>query len=1525
MATFTAKRVSVTKGSKIVVINSGENPQFALNGDFLIVGGNPPASINRTYQNELNQYVIELNEEWAEGDQSYKAAVLIPTTVQFRETVETLRNANTLLNENTQAMQDWQTKLGTVTFINIDGTTSEIRTIKQIEADLDYLRPALVQGRVPYQTYASLVGSGAPENDELAEVWNDPVPANNGVYGYANGTWTKALYQDLATANNRQDIEQLTDDLSAIETTLDKSFSAIEASNPTITGFDDLVIAGSNFSANVAPNVNAYTRWELITPLAEGESLTLNYLLSYTGNNVIVWLGDGAAANQSGGNIALQNSAAISEVILTATGSARYLYIQQVTNVLSSIDISFIAFNSETKNQSNNVILQKALNQQGARLTALDLTIENIQDELRSKEVVDYTAPFNSGYSDLSIVGNRISGEVSAGDNAYTRWALIEPLSAGQTLSLSYVLTLTGNTMVAWLGDGAAVEKSGGTIQLENTGELKTIDLTATGTATHLYLQQITNTNSSHDLIFKTELKGSELTEFSDLTTQALTNTKSAINALSLKIDEALVAEDFAAVNYETPLISGYDDVTVYKNRVQGEVLADGNGYTRWRLLEPLTVGQSVRLSYVLNATGNGVLAWLADGAAANKSGGNISLNKGGALEQVELTATGTANYLYIQQITNTPSTIDIAFLLEKGYENAEGATDLTAQVLANQSALLANLSDQVFGPEDGSGSGVLSEAPPFTTGYETVEATSNGVVSTTLSGGNGYTYWSLATSFEPGDEITLYYQLTYTGNAPQLWLTNKAFANASGGTKSLVGGGSLESITLTASEAASRLIIQQYTTSDSTLDFNFIAFGGDSEANDLQKKTIELFTKNFQVQAQAMATLKTDVTDLIANFTPSLPTGSGSTSEDSKNRYLVSSRNGVMITTSGNTSQSIRRKITNGSIAMKNIEVSLANWHVTPSGEEIPDNDEIQVRVSIEYPIGTKPQHLKVDGLSQIIIPAGRTVTAKDSTGLILPAGESFYLHTYVEAYKNDVVAGRLPVGRFYVHWSSSRDMYEKNGSDLTNVIGGQSTGTAAPADLYSHLAITGEAIYNDAKPSLLILSDSIGYGFNEHLAMKGDNNGAVGPYERWAAKLNVGSLNLSVPSKRASDWAKMAAGDYPRVASLINGLVNISVLALGRNDLSSQTASQLISSLKTIETFLQNTFNIPSFPITVTPASSSNDGWATVEGQTANVNDAERITYNNHVRSLVNYLEVSSAIESGSSGKWLAGSLTSDGVHPSTNAVELLVESFPSAISYIDPEEPTDPVDPEEPTDPVDPEEPTDPVDPEEPTDPVDPEEPTEPAIGQVARLDGFSQEWLLSGDIVLNPTDNYKVRMKVITLANDFFLICDKNTNDRLALYGGKFYGLFGTTLDSARVSDNLTHSFLITNDGVNSRSLYLDGDELQTINSTSEFTINSLGGLFLGNTSVPRMEGVIYEFEVEINGVVAHAISLTNKEQGATQLATVGSVNATMTNFTESVWKSIPKSDVDPEDPEEPTDPVDPETIGVNTWKSVNTYN
>ena len=152
MATYTANQVSINNGSKLVTVNSNESPESVSQGDFIQIANYPLAEINRTFLDANSNHIIELVKVWKHSDQITQSAIVLPTTVNFKSTVQALKNANTLVNDNTQAMQDWQTKLGRVAFNNVDGSKVTIKTMLQMETDFNSLM-SRVQALIPMQAF----------------------------------------------------------------------------------------------------------------------------------------------------------------------------------------------------------------------------------------------------------------------------------------------------------------------------------------------------------------------------------------------------------------------------------------------------------------------------------------------------------------------------------------------------------------------------------------------------------------------------------------------------------------------------------------------------------------------------------------------------------------------------------------------------------------------------------------------------------------------------------------------------------------------------------------------------------------------------------------------------------------------------------------------------------------------------------------------------------------------------------------------------------------------------------------------------------------------------------------------------------------------------------------------------------------------------------------------------------------------------------------------------------------------------
>jgi len=74
------------------------------------------------------------------------------------------------------------------------------------------------------------------------------------------------------------------------------------------------------------------------------------------------------------------------------------------------------------------------------------------------------------------------------------------------------------------------------------------------------------------------------------------------------------------------------------------------------------------------------------------------------------------------------------------------------------------------------------------------------------------------------------------------------------------------------------------------------------------------------------------------------------------------------------------------------------------------------------------------------------------------------------------------------------------------------------------------------------------------------------------------------------------------------------------------------------------------------------------------------------------------------------------------------------------------------------------------------------------------------------------------------------------------------------------------------------------EITPLNSGTIKTISSRGGVDLGNLP-------LYNFSVLSSGTTVNTIPLNNKSQGANQLATAGSINATIINYNAAGWTAI----------------------------------
>ena len=187
----------------------------------------------------------------------------------------------------------------------------------------------------------------------------------------------------------------------------------------------------------------------------------------------------------------------------------------------------------------------------------------------------------------------------------------------------------------------------------------------------------------------------------------------------------------------------------------------------------------------------------------------------------------------------------------------------------------------------------------------------------------------------------------------------------------------------------------------------------------------------------------------------------------------------------------------------------------------------------------------------------------------------------------------------------------------------------------------------------------------------------------------------------------------------------------------------------------------------------------------------------------------------------------------------------------------------------------------------------------VNYVARTDGISQSWRLSSSIYIPPTVDFRLEFDLSVgevRSQGVFYNSQTAFSNYVRLFTSDAYaynvligfdssnGAFFKHSDGFNLFDNKLNRIIIGRvSGV--VSAYLNGVK----DNTERNNTDSLSFDFTNRYANSYLSGVIANLEIEIDGIVTNKIPLTDKSQGATQIATVGNINATMINYTEDVWE------------------------------------
>jgi hypothetical protein len=322
--------------------------------------------------------------------------------------------------------------------------------------------------------------------------------------------------------------------------------------------------------------------------------------------------------------------------------------------------------------------------------------------------------------------------------------------------------------------------------------------------------------------------------------------------------------------------------------------------------------------------------------------------------------------------------------------------------------------------------------------------------------------------------------------------------------------------------------------------------------------------------------------------------------------------------------------------VAITSLAVVDANWFVSHSTlvEATPGNT-VTVSYAIEYPVGTFTQ-VTWGGASTRTLADGETAQS-DFVSVSIPVNTEFFVRRFLNS-NGGVLTYYTEFGTGTIADSTNGECYEM-GTGVTDKSMGGTISSATGSASARPAAIIGRT----NKPSMFIWGDSIEAGISDRYTGTTGSIGevcrAVSPYY---AYINGGQAGQSA-QKVATTLATQA-----RQIAIAQTYCSHFLSQLGVNDLkSSQTAAQLTTNLQTIYTAVGKGA-AKTFQATITPCTTSTDGWISTANQTLHANNANWTTFNDNLRAgsisgIGGFLEFSNIASSAQdSGKWRVDTIT-------------------------------------------------------------------------------------------------------------------------------------------------------------------------------------------------------------------------------------------------------------------------------------------
>lgn len=300
--------------------------------------------------------------------------------------------------------------------------------------------------------------------------------------------------------------------------------------------------------------------------------------------------------------------------------------------------------------------------------------------------------------------------------------------------------------------------------------------------------------------------------------------------------------------------------------------------------------------------------------------------------------------------------------------------------------------------------------------------------------------------------------------------------------------------------------------------------------------------------------------------------------------------------------------------VAATDLQLTFGSWAnngtaVSTNFLDVDGTATATVSASIE--ISGTIYRVTVGGKISWTIDQGGTVTT-DPLPVEVTAGTVIYVRTFM--------TGSSWFATAYSSTSSGSGGWVVT-TDLT-APGSGAVADSSPSYLFMPIAITGLPLTStNTNPVVLIMGDSIAHGTGDGgqtsmltgINISNTNLGGGGFIQRALTTASIGSIIAAVPGDRVVNFI-LASGRFRRMR--FARTATTAICEYGRNDVGQGTSLATIQA--DLITAWQLVYNagLRVFQTTITPNSSSTDGWLTTGNQSGSGNNSTRISLNGWIR---------------------------------------------------------------------------------------------------------------------------------------------------------------------------------------------------------------------------------------------------------------------------------------------------------------------